>query len=105
TRGELPAPPPDKAAFLGALPEQEGEAARVPWLPPTATPYQPCRLHQYGDCVFHPFRFEHGADADRYVTLVRDVGRCVATIGDKVAGQGARCFRIHAPALAGVRTT
>ncbi|MFB7511424.1 hypothetical protein, partial [Streptomyces broussonetiae] len=101
---ELSGPAADTAGFLRALAEQEAEAGRFHWLTPTATPYQLFRLQQYGDTVFRPFRFEHRADADRYVTLVRDLARCVSTIGDKVAGQAARGFRIHAPALTGVHT-
>ncbi|MFF8594390.1 DUF885 domain-containing protein [Streptomyces sp. NPDC015220] len=100
-----PGPADDTAGFLGALAEQEAEAGRFHWLTPTATPYQLFRLQQYGDTVFRPFRFEHRADADRYASLVRDLARCVATIGDKAAGQAARGVRIPAPALAGVRTT
>ncbi|MFD4764476.1 DUF885 domain-containing protein [Streptomyces sp. NPDC058439] len=102
---ELSGPAADTAGFLRALAEQEAEAGRFHWLTPTATPYQLFRLQQYGDTVFRPFRFEHRADAGRYVCLVRDLTRCVATIGDKVAGQAARGFRIPVPALAGVHTT
>ncbi|MFE1287307.1 DUF885 domain-containing protein [Streptomyces sp. NPDC058751] len=98
-------PAADTAGFLRALAGQETEAGRFHWLTPTATPYQLFRLQQYGDTVFRPFRFERRADADRYVTLVRDLARCVVTIGDKVAGQAERGFRIPAPALTGVRTT
>ncbi|WP_225829032.1 DUF885 domain-containing protein [Streptomyces naphthomycinicus] len=101
----LPGPAADTAGFLRALAEQEAAAGRFHWLTPTATPYQLFRLQQYGDTVFRPFRFEHRADADRYVSLVRDLARCVATIADKAAGQAARGFRIPAPALAGVHTT
>jgi uncharacterized protein (DUF885 family) len=102
---QLSGPAADTAGFLRALAEQEAEAGRFHWLTPTATPYQLFRLQQYGDTVFRPFRFEHRADADRYVTLVRDLARCVATIGDKVAGQAERGFHIPAPALTGVHTT
>ncbi|MGW0948332.1 DUF885 domain-containing protein [Streptomyces sp. NPDC002623] len=101
----LSGPAADTAGFLRGLAEQEAETGRFHWLTPTATPYQLFRLQQYGDTVFRPFRFEHGADADRYASLVRDLARCVATIGDKAAGQAARGFRIPAPALAGVHTT
>ncbi|MBY8842672.1 DUF885 family protein [Streptomyces sp. SP2-10] len=101
----LPGPAADTAGFLRALAEQEAEAGRFHWLTPTATPYQLFRLQQYGDAVFRPFRFEDRGDADRYVSLVRDLARCVATIGDKAAGQAARGFRVPAPALPGVRTT
>ncbi|GAX58076.1 DUF885 domain-containing protein [Streptomyces olivochromogenes] len=100
-----PGPSADTAEFLRALAEQEAEAGRFHWLTPTATPYQLFRLQQYGDTVFRPFRFEQRADTDRYVSLVRDLARCVATVGDKAAGQAARGFRIPAPALAGVHTT
>ncbi|MGW4566817.1 DUF885 domain-containing protein, partial [Streptomyces sp. NPDC004561] len=102
---ELPGPAADTAGFLRALAEQEAQSGRFHWLTPTATPYQLFRLQQYGDTVFRAFRFERRADADRYVSLVRDLARCVATIGDKAAGQAARGFRIPAPALAGVHTT
>ncbi|WP_406499545.1 DUF885 domain-containing protein [Streptomyces sp. NBC_00846] len=102
---ELSGSAADTAGFLRALAEQEAEAGRFHWLTPTATPYQLFRLQQYGDTVFRPFRFEHRADVGRYVSLVRDLARCVATIGDKVAGQAARGFRIPVPALAGVHTT
>ncbi|MFC9930570.1 DUF885 domain-containing protein [Streptomyces sp. NPDC127190] len=102
---ELPGPAADTAGFLRALAEQEAEAGRFHWLTPTATPYQVFRLQQYGDTVFCPFAFEDRADVDRYLSLVRDLARCVGTIGDKAAGQAARGFRVPAPALAGVRTT
>src|SRR5262245_8950130 len=102
---ELSDPAADTAGFLEALAEQEAQAGRFHWLTPTATPYQLLRLQQYGDTIFRPFRFEHRADADRYVSLVRDLARCVATIGDKAAGQAARGLRIPAPALTGVHTT
>ncbi|MFI6730411.1 DUF885 domain-containing protein [Streptomyces atratus] len=102
---QLPGPAADTEGFLRALAEQEAEAGRFHWLTPTATPYQLFSLQQYGDTVFRPYRFEHRADADRYVSLVRDLARCVETIGDKAAGQAARGFLIPAPALAGVRTT
>ncbi|WPW33247.1 DUF885 domain-containing protein [Streptomyces atratus] len=102
---ELSGPAADTAGFLRALAEQEAEAGRFHWLTPTATPYQLFRLQQYGDTVFRPFRFDNRADADRYVSLVRDLARCVATVGDKVAGQAARGFHIPVPALAGVHTT
>ncbi|OIK01009.1 DUF885 domain-containing protein [Streptomyces colonosanans] len=102
---DLTGPAADTAGFLEALAEQEAQAGRFHWLTPTATPYQLFRLQQYGDMVFRPFLFETGADADRYASLVRDLARCVATIGDKAAGQAARGFFVPAPALPGVRTT
>ncbi|MEU1177874.1 DUF885 domain-containing protein [Streptomyces sp. NPDC005820] len=102
---ELSGPAADTAGFLRALAEQETESGRFHWLTPTATPYQLFRLQQYGDTVFRQFRFEGRADANRYVSLVRDLARCVATIGDKATGQAARGLCIPAPALAGVRTT
>ncbi|MFF7898881.1 DUF885 domain-containing protein [Streptomyces sp. NPDC007920] len=98
-------PAADSAGFLQALAEQEARAGRFYWLTPTVTPYQLFRLQQYGDTVFRPFLFESRADADRYVSLVRDLARHVATIGDKAAGQAARGFFVPAPALPGVRTT
>ncbi|MFD8812791.1 hypothetical protein ACFV23_15225, partial [Streptomyces sp. NPDC059627] len=102
---ELSGPAADTAGFLRALAEQEAEAGRFHWLTPTATPYQLFRLQQYGDTVFRPFRFEHRADTDRYVTLVRDLARCVATIGDKVAGQAGGGVHIHSPDRDGVHPT
>ncbi|MEV7864030.1 DUF885 domain-containing protein [Streptomyces hirsutus] len=102
---ELPGPAADTAGFLRALAEQEAQAERFHWLTPTATPYQLLRLQQYGDTVFRPFRFEQSLDVDRYLSLVRELARCVRTIADKAAGQAARGFRIPAPALTGVHTT
>ncbi|MFJ3310948.1 DUF885 domain-containing protein [Streptomyces sp. NPDC086549] len=102
---ELSGPDADTAGFLRALAEQEAQAGRFHWLTPTATPYQLYRLQLHGDTVFRPFRFERRADADRYVSLVRDLARCVATIGDKAEGQAARGFRIPVPALTGAHTT
>ncbi|MEU7382311.1 MULTISPECIES: DUF885 domain-containing protein [unclassified Streptomyces] len=104
-RTEPAGPAADSAGFLEALAEQEAQAGRFHWLTPTATPYQLFRLQQYGDTVFRPFLFESRADADRYVSLVRDLARHVATVGDKAAGQAARGFFVPAPALPGVRTT
>ncbi|WP_326805347.1 DUF885 domain-containing protein [Streptomyces sp. NBC_01788] len=102
---ESAGPAADSAGFLEALAEQEARAGRFHWLTPTATPYQLFRLQQYGDTVFRPFLFESRADADRYVSLVRDLARHVSTVGDKAAGQAARGFFVPAPALPGVRTT
>ncbi|MFD8804351.1 DUF885 domain-containing protein [Streptomyces sp. NPDC059597] len=102
---ELSGPAADTAGFVRALADQEAVAGRFHWLTPTATPYRLFRLQQYGDMVFRPYRFEERSDTDRYVSLVRDLARCVETIGDKAAGQAARGVRIPVPALAGVRTT
>ncbi|MGV9340182.1 DUF885 domain-containing protein [Streptomyces sp. NPDC003688] len=102
---ELSGATADTAGFLRALAEQEAEEGRFHWLTPTATPYRLFRLQQYGDMVFRPYRFEHRADVDRYVSLVRDLARCVATIADKAAGQAARGFRVPVPALAGACST
>ncbi|MFH8384845.1 DUF885 domain-containing protein [Kitasatospora sp. NPDC018058] len=95
----------DTAAVLAALAEQELRARRWYWLTPAVTPYRLFPLSLYVDVVLGPYRFAERPDAERYVTLVRELARVVGSIGDKVVGQAARGFRVPAPALAGVRAT
>ncbi|MFE5588466.1 DUF885 domain-containing protein, partial [Kitasatospora sp. NPDC056531] len=70
-----------------------------------ATPYRLFPLSQYVDAVLRPFRFTEPTDAERYLTLLRELARVVGSIADKAAEQAARGFRIPAPALAGARAT
>ncbi|WP_224284647.1 DUF885 family protein [Streptomyces sp. LS1784] len=100
---ELPGADADTVAVLVALAEQELRARRWYWLTPAATPYRLFPLSLYVDAVLRPFHFAERADADRYLTLVRDLARVVGSIGDKVVGQASRGFRVPAPALAGAR--
>ncbi|MGW3184506.1 DUF885 domain-containing protein [Kitasatospora sp. NPDC001119] len=102
---ELSGADADTAAVLVALAEQELRAHRWYWLTPAATPYRLFPLSLYVDAVLGAFRFAEPADGERYVALVHDLARVVGSIGDKVAGQAARGFRVPAPALAGVRAT
>ncbi|MFE7589089.1 DUF885 domain-containing protein [Kitasatospora sp. NPDC057512] len=102
---ELSGADADTAAVLVALAEQELRAHRWYWLTPSATPYRLFPLSLYVDTVLGAFRFAERADGERYVALVHDLARVVGSIGDKVAGQASRGFRVPAPALAGVRAT
>ncbi|MFC9328647.1 DUF885 domain-containing protein [Kitasatospora sp. NPDC057015] len=95
----------DTAAVLAALAEQELRARRWYWLTPAVTPYRLFPLSLYVDAVLCPFGFAERTDTERYLGLVRELARVVASIGDKVVGQAARGFRVPAPALAGVRAT
>ncbi|GAA2239267.1 DUF885 family protein [Kitasatospora cystarginea] len=103
--GGLSGPDADSAGFLAALAEQDVQAGRFHWLTPTATPYQLFNLSLYGDAVFRPFVFGDHSDVDRYLAVLHDLAASVGTIGDKVAGQAARGFRIPAPALPGAHAT
>ncbi|MEV0536301.1 DUF885 domain-containing protein [Kitasatospora sp. NPDC050463] len=102
---ELSGADADTTAFLVGLAEQELRAHRHYWLTPAATPYRLFPLSLYTDAVLCPFRLAERPDAERYLALVRELSRVVGSIGDKVAGQAARGFRVPAPALAGARTT
>ncbi|GJF31182.1 hypothetical protein KNE206_38820 [Kitasatospora sp. NE20-6] len=102
---ELSGADSDTAAFLTALAEQELRAFRCYWLTPAATPYRLFPLSLYADAVLRPFSFAGRPDVERYLGLVHRLARVVGSIGDKVAGQAARGFRVPAPALAGVRAT
>ncbi|MEV7186414.1 DUF885 domain-containing protein [Kitasatospora sp. NPDC093102] len=102
---ELPGIDADTAAFLVGLAEQERRAHRHYWLTPAVTPYRLFPLSLYTDAVLRPFRFAEATDVARYLALVHELARAVGSIGDKVAGQAARGFRVPAPALAGVRAT
>ncbi|WP_316528541.1 DUF885 domain-containing protein [Kitasatospora brasiliensis] len=102
---ELSGADADTRGFLVGLAEQELRAHRCYWLTPAATPYRLFPLSLYADAVLRPFVFAEPPDADRYLGLVRELSRVVGSIGDKVAGQAARGFRVPAPALAGARVT
>ncbi|MGW4896845.1 DUF885 domain-containing protein [Kitasatospora sp. NPDC004240] len=104
-RAELSGADADTAAVLVALAEQELRARRWYWLTPVVTPYRLFPLSLYVDAVLCSFVLAGRADTERYLTLVHELARVVGSIGDKVAGQAARGFRVPAPALAGVRAT
>lgn len=95
----------DTAAFVAGLAEQELRAQRCYWLTPALTPYRLFPLAQYADAVLRPFRFTERPDAERYLSLLRELARVVGSIADKAAEQAARGFRVPAPALAGARAT
>ncbi|MFB7665985.1 DUF885 family protein [Kitasatospora sp. NPDC056138] len=102
---ELSGADADTAEFLAGLAEQELSALRCYWLTPAATPYRLFSLSQYADAVLCPFRFSGRSDVERYLVLVHELAGVVSSIGDKVAGQADRGFRVPAPALAGARAT
>ncbi|MER7771509.1 DUF885 domain-containing protein [Kitasatospora sp. NPDC096140] len=95
----------DTAAFLAGLADQELRTHRSYWLTSAATPYRLFPLSLYVDAVLRPLSFAQPSDVERYVGLVRELAGVVGSIGDKVAGQAARGFRVPAPALAGARAT
>ncbi|MET8625843.1 DUF885 domain-containing protein [Kitasatospora sp. NPDC004669] len=102
---ELSGADADTAAVLAALAGQELRARRWYWLTPAVTPYRLFPLSLYVDAVLCRYQFAERPDAERYLTLVRELARVVGSIGDKVVGQATRGFRVPAPALAGVRAT
>ncbi|MFJ9843619.1 DUF885 domain-containing protein [Kitasatospora sp. NPDC101155] len=102
---ELSGADADTVAFLAGLAEQELRNGRCYWLTPAATPYRLFPLSQYVDALLRPFGFAEPPDAERYLTLLRELARAVGSIADKAAAQAARGFRIPAPALAGARAT
>jgi uncharacterized protein (DUF885 family)/uncharacterized membrane protein len=98
----------DAADTLGYL---EAVAARVRteaqhyWLLPVVTPYRLSDLSVMIDLAIRQFRFETGADVDRYLDLVYDLAGAIRSIAGKLAGQAARDIWLPAEAYPGAAAT
>jgi uncharacterized protein (DUF885 family) len=95
----------DTLAFIAQLAQDEVLWARQYWLTPTATPYSLLNLSLYGSTVFRPFRFDSGADAERYLSLMGDLVKVLRSVSDKLRGQAEQGIRIPRLALTGAGET
>lgn len=95
----------DTLGYLRAVAARVRTEAQHYWLLPIVTPYRLSDLSVMIDLAIRQFRFDAGADVDRYLDLVRDLARSIRSVAGKLAGQAARDIWLPAEAYPGAAAT